>query len=89
MPLSASRAVIAAMKPTASSEEWISSVIMRQGKIAGQPGLARCLLGDDQRRALALPKHHLRLDTGGNAVRHGDEDEHAGRQVRPHRAEQH
>ena len=54
----------------------MSSVILRQRKIAGEPGLARRRLGDDQRQALALPKDHLRLDIGGDAVRHGDEDEH-------------
>ena len=37
MPLAARRVVIAAMKPTASSDEWMSSVTIRQRKIALSP----------------------------------------------------
>ena len=80
-PVAASRVVIAAMKPTASSDEWMSSVTMRQRKVAASPALRAASSRDDQRQALALPKHHQRIDAGRNAVRHRREDEDVGRQA--------
>ena len=54
----------------------MSSVTLQAWEDRGEPGLARCLLGDDQRQALAFPKHHLCFDVGGNLVLHGHKDKY-------------
>ena len=90
MPAAASRPVIAARKPTASSAECTLSVIMRLGKVADSPAAAGFLLEQDQRLAFALAEDHDRVDAGWTwrAGRQRGEDEDAGHQFRRHRAEQ-
>ena len=48
--------VIAAMKPTASSDEWMSSVTSRHRKVAASPALCARVLAHNQCQALALLK---------------------------------
>ena len=88
MPLAASRVVIAAMKPTASSEEWMSSVTLRQGNIAASPAL-RAASSETISVRPSLSRNIICASMpAAMLVRHGDEDEHLRRQIRPHRAEQ-